>query len=402
MISGFVKKASSYLGLNKNTAILFSAIIAIGSGEHMWLRFIPKYLEVLGATVFVIGLVDFIETALSAIYGYPGGVITDRFGLRRCLIFFTMLSIIGYLILLIFPGWPAVIIGMFFYLGWSNLSQPALFAFIGKTLPTKKHVMGLSLISIVNRIPRTIGPIIGGVLIGSWGFIQGIRIALLISIATGAAAIILLRRVPLDQPSKQVRFNMIRLWRKLERNWKMLLLSDILARFCQRIPFAFVILYAINHIGMSAEKFGLLLSIEVVVSMSIYKPVANFADKMNKKPFVMATFVFFTLFPFILMSSDSFWMLVIAFVVRGLKEFGEPSRKSLLILLAPSETVGSSIGLYYLIRDLIVSFGSFLGAWLWSIGPGYNFYAAAGFGLLSMLVFGLKFKEVEKQRETAP
>ena len=133
MIRGFIKKASSYLGLNKNTAILFSAIIAIGSGEHMWLRFIPKYLEVLGATVFVIGLVDFIETALAAIYGYPGGVITDRFGIRRCLIFFTMLSIIGYLILLIFPGWPAVIIGMFFYLGWSNLSQPALFAFIGKT-----------------------------------------------------------------------------------------------------------------------------------------------------------------------------------------------------------------------------------------------------------------------------
>jgi len=392
-MNGSFKKVFSYLGLNKNTIVLFSAVIAIGSGEHMWLGFIPKYLEVLGASVFIIGLSDFIATILAAVYGYPGGVITDRFGLRRCLILFTALSIVGYLILLIFPGWQAVIIGMFFYLGWSNLSQPALFAFIGKALPEGKHVMGMSIISIVNRIPRTFGPIIGGVLIGAFGFIQGVKIALLFSIVAGAAAIFLMRKIPFTQPASRTRLNVVKLWQSLNRNWKMLLISDILARFCQRIPFAFVILYAINHIGISAGKFGLLLSLEVIVSILVYIPVAHFADRTSKKPFVMGTFFFFTLFPIMLIFTNSFWLLIIAFMVRGLKEFGEPSRKSLLIALAPSSQVASSIGFYYLIRDLIVSSGSFLGAWLWSLGPGYNFCTAAGLGVLSMIVFALGFSQ---------
>ncbi|MCP4581159.1 MAG: MFS transporter [candidate division Zixibacteria bacterium] len=387
-----LKKAASYLGLKKSTSILLASIVAIGVGEHMWIRFIPKYLEILGASVFIIGLQDFIATALTAVYGYPGGVITDRFGLRRCLIFFTGLSIVGYIILLVFPGWPAVIIGMFFYLSWSNLSQPALFAFIGKALPGSKHVMGLSLISIVNRIPRTIGPIVGGALIVSLGFIDGIRVALLISILSGIGGILLIRKIQLEEIPSHPGFNALKLWRKTNRDWKVLLLSDIMARFCQRIPFAFVILYALNNIGIGAEKFGILLALEVIVSMSIYIPIAHFADRMNKKPFVLGTFIFFTLFPIALYFSTSYWLLVIAFVIRGLKEFGEPSRKSLLISLAPDTATASSIGLYYLIRDLIVSSGSFIGAWLWTFGPEYNLITAAGFGAVSVVVFAFGFK----------
>lgn len=392
-MNSFFKKTFSYLGLNKSTAIVFSAVIAIGIGEKMWLRFIPKYLEVLGATVFIIGLSDFISTVLAAVYSLPGGIISDRFGFRRSLIFFTVLSIAGYIILLLFPSWPAVIIGMFFFLAWTNLSQPALFAFIGKALPDDKHVMGLSIISIVNRIPRTIGPVIGGILIGSLGFVRGIRMALLLSIVSAVAAIILQNKITLDRPVSRVRFNIKQLWKSLGANWKILLAADILARFCQRIPFAFVILYVINNVGATVEAFGLLLAIEVISSMLVYIPVAHFADRMNKKPFVLGTFIFFTLFPLILMASKSWWFLVFAFMIRGLKEFGEPSRKSLLIAQAPPSAVASSIGFYYLIRDLIVSTGSFLGAWLWSLGPSYNFLTATIFGLLSIIVFTVGFKE---------
>ena len=37
-----------------------------------------------------------------------------------------------------------------------------------------------------------------------------------------------------------------------------LLLSDILIRFCERLPYAFVILWAMNHGGVSAQRFGVL------------------------------------------------------------------------------------------------------------------------------------------------
>ena len=44
------------------------------------MRFVPKYLQALGASVFVIGLYDALRTLLGAIYAYPGGVLVDTWG----------------------------------------------------------------------------------------------------------------------------------------------------------------------------------------------------------------------------------------------------------------------------------------------------------------------------------
>ena len=166
-----------------------------------------------------------------------------------------------------------------------------------------------------------------------------------------------------------------------------LLVSDILIRFCERIPYAFVILWAMNHAGVTAQQFGLLVAVEMATAMVCYIPVAHLADKHGQRPFVLATFVFFTLFPVTLLWADGFGWLVVAFAVRGLKEFGEPARKALIIAQAPPESRARTYGAYYFIRDSVVTSGSFLGAWLWSMGPRANFVAAAVCGGLGTLWF---------------
>jgi hypothetical protein len=45
------------------------------------------------------------------------------------------------------------------------------------------------------------------------------------------------------------------------------------------------------------------------------------------------------------------------------------------------------IGAYYLVRDLLVSIGAILGAWLWKFGPGANFVGAAIFGLCGTFIY---------------
>ena len=69
---------ASFFGLKRNLVILLLAIFVIGAGEELWMRFVPKYLKELGATVLVIGLYDTIRTLLGALYAYPGGVVVDR------------------------------------------------------------------------------------------------------------------------------------------------------------------------------------------------------------------------------------------------------------------------------------------------------------------------------------
>src|SRR3954451_696705 len=98
-----MKRIGEFFALKRNLVILLLAIFVIGAGEELWMRFIPKYLKDLGATVLVIGLYDAIRTLVGAVYAYPGGVIVDRWGHRRAFLIFNLVSIIGYALVLLIP-----------------------------------------------------------------------------------------------------------------------------------------------------------------------------------------------------------------------------------------------------------------------------------------------------------
>src|SRR2546423_15259884 len=97
----FRRRAAEFFGLKRNLVVLLIATFVIGAGEELWMRFIPKYLQVLGATVFVIGLFDALRTLLGAIYAYPGGLLVDRCGQRRALLALNPFSIAGYSLILL-------------------------------------------------------------------------------------------------------------------------------------------------------------------------------------------------------------------------------------------------------------------------------------------------------------
>ena len=78
-----VRRLADFFGLKRNLVVLLVAIFVIGAGEELWMRFVPKYLQALGASVFVIGLYDALRTLLGAIYAYPGGVLVDAWGHRH-------------------------------------------------------------------------------------------------------------------------------------------------------------------------------------------------------------------------------------------------------------------------------------------------------------------------------
>jgi MFS family permease len=115
------------------------------------------------------------------------------------------------------------------------------------------------------------------------------------------------------------------------------------------------------------------------------------------------TFVFFTLFPLTLLFCHSFNWLVFAFILRGFKEFGEPTRKALIMDLAPENCKAGMFGLYYLMRDVFVSIAAFGGAFLWLISPKTNFLVAFSFGVAGTLGFafwGRDFPGVEFQNKS--
>lgn len=384
------KHVTNFLALRRNTSLLLVALVLALTGEKLWLGFAPKYLETLGAGVFIIGLFDALQTFLGAVYAYPGGWLTDHWGQRRSLLLFNALSLTGYVLVLVWHHWVALVLGAFLFLAWSALSLPATFAVVATSLDQRQHTMGVGVQSMVRRVPMMIGPLVGGWLITRYGWEQGVRFALLgcIGLSAATAAFQWFMADPASSPvNHQRQTSFLDVVKSFNPTLRELLVSDILIRFCERLPYAFVILWAMNHGGVSAQQFGWLVAIEMVTAMLCYIPVAHLADKHGQRPFVLATFLFFTLFPVSLLFANNFGWLVVAFVVRGLKEFGEPARKALIIAQAQPELRARTYGAYYLVRDCVVTTGSFLGAWLWSISPQANFLGAAACGSLGTLWF---------------
>jgi MFS family permease len=389
---------ANFFGLKRNLVILLLAIFVIGAGEELWMRFVPKYLLTLGASVFVIGLYDALRTLLGAVYAYPGGVFVDLWGHRRAFLTFNIVSIVGYALVLLVPHWAGVIAGMFLFLSWSCFSLPATFSLVASALEASRHSMGIGVQSVIKRLPIMIAPFFGGLLIDRFGVIGGVRIALLISIVLSGATIFIQRQLQDDPKPDSAAKDRLNLWgslREFNSPMRRLLLSDILIRFCERIPYAWVVIFAMDYIGVSAKEVGVLTTVEVLAATLCIIPAAYYADRYGREPFVIVTFIMFTIFPISLILSRSFAALVIAFVIRGFKEFGDTSRKALIIGYCDPDRCGQMVGAYYLVRDLIVSVAAILGAYLWKQGAQLNFLVAAALGIAGTIFY---IKTIRDQR----
>jgi MFS family permease len=390
---------SDFLGLRKSTVGMLFMVILVGMGERMAERFLPIYLIALGGGAVSIGLLNGLDNLLSALYAFPGGYLSDRMGTKNALLVFNIIAMFGFLIVILIPYWQAVLLGAIFFLSWSAISLPATMSLIARVLPMSKRTMGVSMHSLVRRIPMGLGPILGGLCIGLWGERNGVRLAFVCAFVMAIVATILQQILIEEDPpksavessSKAPEKNPVKLFREMNPSLKRLLVSDILVRFCEQIPYAFVVVWCMKTITkpVSALSFGVLTGIEMTTAMLVYIPVAYLADKTTKKPFVVITFGFFTIFPMVLMFCQSFKWLVMAFILRGLKEFGEPTRKALIMDLAPDDRKAAMFGLYYLLRDIVVSVAAFGGAFLWQFGPSTNFIVAFFFGVAGTAFFAL-------------
>ena len=397
------RRVVDFLGLRKSIVGLLGMVVLVEMGEKMAEQFLPIYLLALGGSALSIGLLSGLDNLLSALYSFPGGYLSDRIGYKNALAFFNLLAIAGYAIVLIFPTWQAVVIGAILFIAWSAISLPAAVSLVSQALPANKHTMGITLHSFVRRVPMALGPILGGILIAQYGEYTGIRITFWVAIILCIASLVIQQLMIEKNQGAPVTTdsNFLRVFREMPQRLRRLLVSDILVRFCEQIPYAFVVVWAIKNVGISATQFGILRAIEMVTAMLVYIPVAYLADRSTKRPYVAMTFVFFSLFPLFLTFANSFALLALAFVVRGLKEFGEPTRKALIMDLATEGKKASMFGVYYLARDLIVSLAAFGGAFLWQRSPQTNFLVAFGFGVLGTMYFLLDKPATNPQTQIA-
>ena len=384
---------AAWLGLERNVVAVSAAMFVMALGEQLWRRFLPKYLESLGAPIVAIGAYGTAEDFLDGVYQYPGGWIADRHGRRRALLFFVALAAVGYGIIAVAPVWPVVLLGLVFTLAWTSMASPTLFAVIGDALPKDRRAMGFSVQAILRRLPIVVAPTLGGLMMAAWGIRGGVRVGLLCSIVLASLTLVVVSQVRLVLPAGGEGVTIRGVWARLPPPLRRLLVSDIFIRTCEGLVDVFLVIYALNVIGISAPEYGVLVGVQSATSIACYLPVARLADRIARKPFVIATFLAFSLFPLAVIAARSFPALILAFVVGGLREIGEPARKALILDLAVPQIRARSIGLYYLIRSVAIAPAAFVGGLLWKTSPAITFVTAGVVGLMGTALFALTVDE---------
>ena len=385
-------RAIGFFGLTPAIVAVSSAMFVMGLGENLWRRFLPKYLESLGAPVTAIGLFGTTEDFLDGVYQYPGGWVADRFGRRAALLLFVSVAACGYALFATLAAWQLAFVALALTMAWTSMASPTLFAVVGDALPSDRRTMGFTVQSILRRIPIVVAPTVGGIAIARIGLQSGVRLGLTVSILLSVVTLAVTWRIRIPVIADATPTHIGHVWRSLPGQLRWLLASDVFIRTCDAMVDVFLVLFAVNVIGLSAPRFGVLVAVQAATAMVVYIPAARIAGRMGKKPFVTATFVMFALFPFAVVRSTSFSWLVLAFVIGGLREVGEPARKALIIDLVTPSLRARSVGLYYLCRSLAIAPAAFVGGLLWRVSPVLPFHVAGAIGLVGALLFMVTVK----------
>ena len=122
----------------------------------------------------------------------------------------------------------------------------------------------------------------------------------------------------------------------------------------------------------------------------------------NPKPFIGLTFFLFALFPINLvvlprilpsLGVPMFGALSVVFILNGLREIGEPARKSLIAGGFPPELRARAVGLYWGLRSFAFCPAPLIAYFLWSsFGPEATFLIGGVVGMLGTAWFWLRVK----------
>jgi MFS family permease len=382
--------SASGVGLNRNVAVLAASLFGLALGEELWQAYMPAYLTALGASGIVVGLFGSTRDFLDSAYQYPGGWLADRFGRRRALLVFTELATAGYATYAAARDWPLVFAGLFGVMAWKSGAFPTTFAVIGDSLPRERRAFAFSVQSVLVRVPRVVAAPLGGLLIASLGILAGVRRALLLTLLL-ALVVLVLQRFAYREDRQAARpagsAGIRAIAGGMPRALKRLLAADCLVRIGEGIATSFIVLFVLQVRQVSAAQYGMLYAVQQAVSIIFYLPGGRLADRMGRTPLVAMTFVFFAVFPLAVRLASTFPSLIAAFCIGGLKEIGEPARKSLIVDLAPNDQRARTVGVYYGIRNLVVVPAGIIGGALWQHAPTLPLDAALVIGSIGLVVF---------------
>jgi len=320
---------------------------------------LPLFASYLGADPAGVGMVAAVSAFTGIFVGIPAGMLSDRVGRRRMLIFAALVfSTAPFLYLLVTQLWQLALIRLYHGVATAVFIPVAMALVVD--LFHKERGEKIGWFSASTLIGRFMAPIVGGAVIGMLALNPGIgyRVVYLVCGIAGVLALLLVFSIP-DQA--KAKGDEQRWAEKLSSlmfialtNKGILITSIVEAAmlFAYGTFETFLPLYSIK-IGLSAYTVGAFLSAQVI-TLALTKPMmGRFSDRHGRKPQIIVGAIIGALCVGSISLFESFLPLLALSILLGLSLSIVTSATSALIAdLSRRETHGSAMGVFGSIMDI--------------------------------------------------
>ena len=401
---------AGWLGINRATLAVLIVIGGLGLSEEIWRNFLAIQLkdsvtgvnqaaQVLNAAKYM-GIFAVLVNLLEG-FGYIiGGRVAHRLGPRVALLISALPMLIGFTLLLSVKEPWLIILGALLITNWEALSVPATFEVVGSEVPQNRRTIAFAVMSIQKRLPKVLGPLIGGFVMAV-GYWLNLSLAFGLVILACLVQFFLLHRM---KPKDHVKPVAVReVLRNIPPDLKRLLSAEILLRWGDWFVRDFAVLYVVGVLMRSNQEAGVLIALTSLTALLTYIPAGKIIDRApSPKPYIGVTFFLFALFPINLvllpkllpaLGVPMMGALGIIFVLNGLRELGEPARKAMISGGFSSDIRARAIGLYWGLRSFAFCPAPLISYLLWRwLGPQATFLIGGIVGMLGTAWFWLRVK----------
>lgn len=343
---------------NRTVIVLSVVVFLVLLGITILTPALPFYAQALGADEVMVGLLISGYALARALLDLPAGIMGDRRGQKR-MMGYGLLLIAGSSVLagLAFNYWVLLAVrvaegaGSAFYVTSST-------ALLAKVVPTERRGRYMSYYVAALLMGGISGPAVGGYIALVWGLRAPF---FFYAMAAGSGLVLMLLFLPGREPVPRGEGVSLNEVGRLFRNPSFILVNlATLSAFFVRGGFNGVIfpLWSEAKFGFNTAIIGLFLTFAAVASLGTMLPSGHLADRYGRKiPFMASLLLTALVLPFVF-ATETFPALATMMVFYGLAIGLHGPMAAWAADLAPSESMGTAMGVYRMVGD----FG-------WVLGP---------------------------------
>ena len=374
--------------LRGNLLVLIVTYMVFGLTSSMFTPFRSLYIRELGATPFIIGLMDSIGNAILAFIRIPGAFIADKYGRRKIIVIFTFGAALSYAFYVFAWDWRIILLAMTIS-SLSHIYQPALEAIEADSLPTDKRGFGYTLIWLLPGIPAFFGPLISGYVVERLGMVSGMRIVyasvLVLSLCIATIRWRFLREtIEIDKQlgSKELVSSMresfgsiVEAWRSV--GWEVRLVTLVLLLMSFEYPLfaTYYSLYAFDAVGVTGLEWGIITTVGSVVMLIAGLVSGRLIDVIGRRRSLIIGYLFsiptLLMFTFI---KGYYQMMAVNILFQVANVFLFPALNALRADIIPQELRGRVMGLMGTIRSLAIVPAGLVFGFLYDLNWSFPYY----------------------------